>query len=134
MAGLANLVAAEVRRLFHSPQHLCLRLADVGQGGVRMSKQTKLTRAARGQECTVQLYPYCNGNPETTVLAHANSEDKGMGIKSPDWWGADACSACHDILDGRVRTDIPREEITAAHIRGIYRTIKRRIEQGVIKV
>lgn len=98
-------------------------------------KQSKLTKAARGQECTIQLYPYCNGNTETTVLAHAPSEDKGMSRKSPDWWGADCCSACHDIIDGR-RTvaDVSKDEIYTAHIRGVYRTIKRRIEQGLIKV
>lgn len=99
-----------------------------------MARQTKLTKAARGQDCTVQLYPYCNGMPETTVLAHAPSEYKGFGIKSPDWWGADACSTCHDIIDGRINTDIHRDEIYRAHIRGVFRTIQRRIEQGIIEI
>ncbi|GLS27755.1 nuclease domain-containing protein [Marinibactrum halimedae] len=100
-----------------------------------MAKQTALTKAARGQECTVQLYPYCNGNPETTVLAHAPSEMKGMGIKSPDYWGADCCSACHDIIDGRMQVkDISQDEIYRAHIRGVFRTLKRRIGQGLISV
>jgi hypothetical protein len=95
---------------------------------------SKLTEAARGQECTIQLHPYCNFNPETTVFAHAPSEDKGMARKSPDWWGADSCSTCHNIVDGRHKVDISNEEIRSAHQRGIYRTIKRRIEQGLIKV
>ena len=95
---------------------------------------SKLTEAARGQECSVQLFPYCNFDSATTVFAHANSEDKGMAIKSPDWWGADACSVCHDILDGRKRVDIPQEEIQQCFIRGIYRTLKRRMEQGLIQV
>ena len=97
-----------------------------------MGKQTKLTKAARGQECTVNLYPYCNEDPETTVLAHAPSEHKGIGLKSPDWWGAYCCSTCHDIVDFRRKTDIPREEIYAAHIRGVFRTIQRRIDQGLM--
>ena len=97
-------------------------------------KQTALTKAARGQECTIQLYPYCNGNPETTVLAHAPSEYKGMGIKSPDFWGADSCSTCHEIVDGRKKTDIPADEVYRCHMRGVFRTQLRRIEQGVIKV
>jgi hypothetical protein len=96
--------------------------------------QSKLTKAARGQECTIQLFPYCEHNPETTVFAHAPSDDKGMSTKSPDWWGADSCYTCHSIVDGRRRTDIDAEEIKAAHIRGVYRTIKRRIGQGLIKV
>lgn len=96
--------------------------------------QSKLTKAARGQECTIQLYPHCEHNPETTVFAHAPSEDKGLARKSPDWWGADSCHTCHSIVDGRARTDIPKHEIYAAHIRGVYRTIRRRIEQGLIKI
>lgn len=68
------------------------------------------------------------------MLAHAPSEDKGMARKSPDWWGADCCSTCHDIIDGRRRADIPPDEIYRAHIRGVFRTIKRRIEQELISV
>ncbi|HBS0984508.1 DUF1364 family protein, partial [Klebsiella pneumoniae] len=29
-----------------------------------------LRKAARGRECTVRIPGYCNGNPETSVLAH----------------------------------------------------------------
>lgn len=99
-----------------------------------MGKQTKLTKAARGQECTIQLHPYCNGNPETTVFCHAPSEDKGMGIKSPDWWGADGCSDCHSIVDGRRNVDIPEPEVQRCFVRGIFSTIHRRIEQGIITI
>jgi len=96
--------------------------------------QSKLTKAARGQECTIQIHPHCNMNPETVVFCHAPSESKGMAIKSEDWWGADGCSSCHDIVDGRMRTDIDRAEVEYCFLRGIHRTIKRRIEQGLIKV
>lgn len=100
-----------------------------------MAKQTKLTKAARGQECTIRLHPYCNCNPETTVLAHAPSPDKGMGIKSPDFWGAFACSNCHDIVDFRRRVDIiSREEIYHRHIQGVYETLKIQIAMGNIKI
>ena len=95
---------------------------------------SKLTKAAKGQDCTVNIYPWCNGNTETTVLAHAPSEDKGMGKKSPDWWGADCCSTCHDIIDNRMVVDITPEEIYQCHMRGVFRTIKRRIEAGLINV
>jgi len=100
--------------------------------------QSKLTKAARGQTCTVNIYPYCAGeNTETVVFAHAPSEDKGMGRKSPDWWGADCCAACHDIVDGRHKPDdddITREVIGGCFVRGIFKTLKRRIKQGVINL
>jgi len=95
---------------------------------------SKLTKAARGGECTIQIHPYCNFNPETTVFCHAPSESKGTAIKSEDWWGADGCSTCHSIVDGAKRVELSREEITECFVRGIHRTIKRRIEQGLIKI
>ena len=95
---------------------------------------SKLRKAAKGQSCTVQLYPYCQAQDDTVVLAHAPSEFKGMAIKSPDWWGADACHVCHDIVDGRRNVDIESEEIYRAHMRGVFRTINRRIEMGLIHV
>lgn len=99
-----------------------------------MGKQTKLTKSARGEECTLRIYPYCNGNPETVVFCHAPSDDKGMGIKSPDWWGAYGCSDCHDIVDGRRIAMLTREEIESIFMSGIYRTQKRMIEKGLINV
>lgn len=95
---------------------------------------SKLTKAAQGQDCTAQIHPYCNGNSETTVFAHAPSEDKGMGIKSPNFWGADMCSDCHDCLDGRRSIAFYAGEKEEIWNRAIFRTIKRRIEQGLIKV
>lgn len=95
---------------------------------------SKLTKAAKGEDCKIQIYPYCNGNPETVVFCHAPSEDKGMGIKSPDFWGADGCSVCHDIVDGRKRVDLPSDVIGDCFVRGIYRTLKNRIERGLIKI
>ena len=95
---------------------------------------SKLTKAARGQECTLEIHPYCNGMPETVVGCHAPSEDKGMGIKSPDWWLADGCSSCHDVVDGRTKTDLSKQEISEYIVRGVYRTLKRRIAAGIIKI
>lgn len=68
------------------------------------------------------------------MLCHAPCEDKGMALKSPDFWAADGCSDCHDIVDGRRNVDIPASEIYAAFVRGVFRTLKRRIDMGLIKV
>ncbi len=47
---------------------------------------------------------YCNGNPETTVLAHIRIAGLcGTGIKPPDLIAAIACSSCHDEIDRRTR-------------------------------
>lgn len=70
---------------------------------VRRQKLSKVRAAARDQDCTLR-FPVCNGRNETTVLCHSNllEDGKGMGLKAPDERAAFGCSACHDVLDGRV--------------------------------
>ena len=101
-----------------------------------MSKQTKITKSARGQDCQVRIPGVCNFNPETTVLAHLNGG--GMGMKAPDWQGAYCCSACHDVLDGRVSPE--RREVRwgdsmrLMHLEGVIRTQALLFEQGLLEV
>ena len=89
-----------------------------------------LRESARGQGCTVHLTA-CNRNPETVVLAHAPSLDKGWAVKGPDWWAAYACSSCHDLLDGRA----PWEECCTkieAWWWAVYRTQKIMHQEGLL--
>lgn len=68
--------------------------------------------------------PGCNSNPETTVTAHYRLAGyAGMGMKPDDYdFGAWACSECHGRVDGRIKTDTPREIIRLAHAEGVLRT------------
>ena len=44
-----------------------------------------LRKAARGRECQVRIPGVCNGNPETSVLAHIRLTGLcGTGTKPPD--------------------------------------------------
>jgi Protein of unknown function (DUF1364) len=48
----------------------------------------------------VRIPGICNGDPETTVLAHYRlSGVSGIGFKAPDICGAWACSGCHAYVD-----------------------------------
>lgn len=90
---------------------------------------SNLTKAAKNQQCTIQLHPYCNGNTETVVFCHAPSSRKGWSIKSPDWWGAFGCHNCHAIVDGRMQVDdIGKDEIYRCFVRGVYETLAIQIE------
>ena len=92
----------------------------------------KIRNFARGQSCTLRLRG-CNGNPDTVVFAHAPSIDNGMGLKqAKDFWGAFACSNCHDAVDGRVSTNDDRITILERWLGGIYETQKRLIEAGLM--
>jgi len=99
-------------------------------------KYQKLRDSARGEDCTLQIHPYCNSNPETVVLCHLPS-GSGMGQKSPDWFAVYGCSACHDIIDGRRSINTLRvtlfdiEELKQA---ALFRTWERMIDKGLIKI
>lgn len=99
-------------------------------------KFQKLRDSARGEDCTLQIHPYCNGNPETVVLCHLPS-GSGTGQKSPDWFAVYGCSSCHDVIDGRRSINTLRvttfeiEELKSA---ALHRTWNRMIEKGLIKI
>lgn len=93
---------------------------------------SKLTKSARGRECQVRIPGICNGNPETTVLAHYRLAGTcGMGIKPHDMLGAWACSSCHDEIDRRTRR-IDADSAALAHLEGVIRTQSILLKEGVI--
>ena len=82
-----------------------------------------LRKLAKGQPCMIRVAGICNRNPETTVLAHYRLAGTcGTGIKPHDQLGAWACSACHDAVDGRVRSTWSRCELRLMHAEGVFRT------------
>jgi hypothetical protein len=92
----------------------------------------KYRDAAKGQPCTMRLSGVCNGNTETTVLAHRNGA--GMAMKDDDHAAADMCSSCHKCFDERAYEDLPAgvyldEEFNRARLE----TIINRIERGILK-
>lgn len=98
-----------------------------------MSKQSKLTKAARGRECQVRIEGVCNGNSETTVLAHYRMSGTrcGVGLKPNDLQGAWACSACHDEIDRRTRK-IDSELARHYHAEAVMRTQAILISEGAV--
>lgn len=90
----------------------------------------KIRAAARGQDCTVRLVGICNFNPETTVLAHLPCGQRGTGIKSPDNIAVFACSACHDAIDGRIKSEIDWRDM----LRALAETQLSLIEKGIMVI
>lgn len=77
-----------------------------------------LRKTAQGRDCQIRSV-VCNGNTETTVLAHFRMIGiSGMGIKSPNWLGAWSCSACHSFVD-TMRSDAAKLD----HALGVFRTL-----------
>lgn len=92
----------------------------------------KIRNSARGQQCQVRMPVVCNRNPETVVLAHVG-KGSGMGQKCDDIHATYACSACHDVIDGRVRIGDPRINRLYAY-EAMVRTQKLLLEQELIQV
>lgn len=93
-------------------------------------KMSKITESARNQPCLVRIPSICNFDPSTTVLAHLNGG--GIGMKTPDIHGAYACSACHDAIDGRIKTPFSPDELELMHRQGVERTINLLIAQRLV--
>ncbi len=81
------------------------RSAPARKEGLKMKgpRMTPIRRAARGQDCTLQLVGICNRDPAAMVLCHSTylADEKGMGLKAPHTAAGFGCTACHDVLDGR---------------------------------
>lgn len=95
-------------------------------------KQTKITKSAKGEECQIRIYGHCNGQRKTVVFCHAGGG--GMAAKSSDAHGAYGCSGCHDVVDGRVKSNYSRVEIKLWFLEAILRTQLILIEKGLIKL
>lgn len=91
----------------------------------------KLRDAARGKDCTLRIPGVCNFNSDTTVLAHVPCGMKGMGMKSPDNMAVNACSSCHDVLDGRSKShEVDGWDV----VRALAETQMQWIEAGLVTV
>ena len=96
-------------------------------------RSEKIRNAARGEECTLQIYGCCVGGTETTVLAHIHDETFGAGRKADDISAVFACAGCHDEIDGRSRKT-RGADLTWYKLRALQRTIRRLHERKVIFV
>lgn len=92
-------------------------------------ESAKLRKSAKGQECQVRIPGICNGNNETTVLAHLNGG--GAGTKHSDLMGAFACSTCHDEIDRRTMLYLA-DYVKLAHLEGMVRTQQYWLDSGLV--
>ena len=96
-----------------------------------MAKQTKITKSAKGEDCTL-LLGSCSSN-ETVVLCHIG-KNRGMGIKCGDHFAVYACSNCHDVLDGRAPALYGDEMVDNAKLYALERTQQKLIDKGLLNV
>jgi hypothetical protein len=56
-----------------------------------------------------------------------------MAFKSPDFWGAYACSSCHDVVDRRVKHHYTDEFLARQWLRAIHETQSHLFSIGLLK-
>jgi hypothetical protein len=79
----------------------------------------------------MQVVEVCNYNPETTVLAHLDSENKGTAYKSSDLCSVYSCSSCHSWLDQHLGSSEDRQFYS---LRALDRTHRKMHDSEVITV
>ena len=92
------------------------------------------TKAAKGQQCTLNIAGVCSYNRETVVFCHFPNESGGMAEKSDDICGGDGCYACHQVIDNPGSNEHFEQHRAWYLMRSMVRTIRRRIEQGVVTI
>lgn len=86
---------------------------------------------AKDQTCLFQIPGVCIGGP--AVSCHLHDETFGRSRKADDVSVGDGCPACHDLMDGRNGV-LSREDWLFYALRALQRTIRRRIEQGLLRL
>jgi hypothetical protein len=93
---------------------------------------SKLRKSAKGQDCQVRISGHCNRDSKTVVLAHVGKSH--MGGKCTNLHATFCCSACHDVIDGRVYTQIPAQVLNVWKYEGMMRTKQIWLKDGLITI
>lgn len=98
-----------------------------------LARSKKVRNSARGESCTLRFYQVCNDNPETVIYAHVGSQG-GMGIKCGDNFGVYACSNCHDLIDGRIKSPDGNYDFSSDILRALEETQQKLIDKGLMVI
>jgi hypothetical protein len=90
-----------------------------------------IRNSARDEDCSLRL-GQCSSN-ETVILAHIG-RNRGWAIKCGDHFAVYACSNCHDIIDGRVKSQFGKLELDSEKLRALEETQSKLIDKGLICV
>jgi hypothetical protein len=93
-------------------------------------RSKKYTDGAKDQDCTMKIPNTCNN--QNVVFCHFPDESHGIALKANDYSGGDCCGYCHMVIDRVVRNDDFEMNREWYLRRSQNRTIKRRIEQGLL--
>ena len=92
---------------------------------------SKIRKSARGESCSLRL-SLC-ASEETVVLCHIG-RNKGWGMKCADWMAVYACYTCHDIIDGRQKSNYTADQLNTEKLRAVEETMTKLFDKGLLNV
>jgi len=57
-----------------------------------------------------------------------------MALKSLDYFAVYGCSDCHNVIDGRVKTNLTKEDLLQGQFRALEKTWAILVEDGLITI
>ncbi len=77
---------------------------------------------ARDKPCDIRVPEHCSFDPRTSVWCHVRLIGvSGLGLKAPDILGCVGCQVCHDIVDGRRKSQFGPGERRLMLLEGVMR-------------
>lgn len=98
-----------------------------------MKTPKKIMDVAKGEACTLNIAGVCNYDDSTTVACHLPDGSGGSNKLTGALSIAIGCSACHNVVDGRVDAHISDVDREFYMRRGMMRTMTRLVDKGVLK-
>jgi aldehyde:ferredoxin oxidoreductase len=96
-----------------------------------LTKKTKITESARGEDCQIRLPGVCNFNSETTMFCHLGGA--GMALKSDTIHGAYGCYDCHMVCDGHIKSEYESDILKLWFFEGMVKTQLILLAKGLIR-
>lgn len=97
------------------------------------TRSKKLTRFAKGRDCTLRIPHVCSFDPEKTMMVHPPIANGGMSTKASDLECAIGCHDCHNRVARLIR-DVEWVEVLDCWIRGSAETRALLVEAGIVEV
>jgi len=91
----------------------------------------KIRESAKGEVCSLRLSPMCTDEYGAVVLCHIGKR-RGIAIKCTDNMAVYGCNHCHDIIDGRVKSEFSKIELEAEKLRALEETQAKLIEKELL--
>ncbi len=107
------------------------RYIDISRLDGHGMKQTKITKSAKGEDCSVRLPTICSFDNDKTILAHIGTSFSAPN-RAHDFHACYCCSDCHDVVDNRVKSDFSSEDLLTAVTDAMMETQNKLIAKGLV--